>query len=181
MTGTTTTRKRSGHSDIAHEEVLEHTLVIFFEDQPGAIDRVVGVLRRRRANMRALTLEGGGHSDRARITTVVSDSEVGIEHLIEQLRKVINVERVEVFSGEQAVARELALIKVSYTPANMQDVIDTGQLFGAHIVDIAAKTMTFEVTGSTEKIRHFTERLQPYGIHEIARSGRVIIARSAQV
>jgi acetolactate synthase-1/3 small subunit len=179
MTGSTTAKNRSGHSDIAHEEACEHTLVICVENLPGAVDRVVGALRRRRANTRALTMvERGEQTGRVRITAVVSDSEVGIDHLVEQLRKIVNVERVEVFSNEQTVARELALIKVSCTPDNMQDVIEAGQLFGAHLVDVATETATFEITGRSEKIRRFTEHLQPYGIRDIACSGRVVMARA---
>jgi len=179
MTGTTATQKRSGHSDIAQEEAREHTLVIGIENTPGAVDRVVGTLRRRRAITRALTIvERGEQRERVRITAVVIDSEVGIEHLVEQLRKIISVEQVDVCSNEQTIARELALIKVSCTSDNMQDVIEAGQLFGAHLVDVAKETATFEITGRSEKIRRFTEHLQPYGIRDIARSGRVVMARA---
>lgn len=179
MTGTGTAKNRSGHSDIAHEEAREHTLVICVENLPGAVDRVVGVLRRRRANTRALTMvERDAQTNRVRITAVVSDSEVGVDHLVEQMRKIVDVEQVDVFSNGQAIARELALIKVGCTPDNMQDVIEAGQLFGAHLVDVSKETATFEITDRSEKIRRFTEHLQPYGIRDIARSGRVVMARA---
>ena len=178
MTGTTTTQKRSGHSDIAHEEAREHTLVIGVENTPGAVDRVVGTLRRRRAITRSLTMvERGEQTDRVRITAVVIDSEVGIEHLVEQLRKIIDVEQVDVCSNEQTIVRELALIKVSYTPDNIKDVIEAGQLFGAYLVEVTKEVATFEITGYPERIQDFTEHLQPFGIRDIARSGRVVMAR----
>jgi len=108
---------------------------------------------------------------------VVNDSEVAVEHLVEQLRKIVDVHQVEYLTTQEAVTRELALIRVKSSADNYNEVIETSHLFGAQIVDIASETVTVEVVGSMEKVEKFIEALEPYGIREIARSGRVALAR----
>ena len=88
-----------------------------------------------------------------RITVVMNDSEVGVEQLVEQLRKIVDVQHVVNLSSEQTIARELALIKVNSNEAQYSnEIIELGHLFGAHVVDVTQETFTLEVTGSEEKI-----------------------------
>src|SRR5579884_1090393 len=131
MTDVTAPTRRSGQSEVSLEEAQAHTIVISFEDRPGSVDRVVGVLRRRRANMQTLTIGRSELADVARVTVVVDDSEVGVDQLVEQLRKVVDVRHIVNLSTAQAVARELALIKVSSAPGSSSEIIELGHQFGA--------------------------------------------------
>lgn len=169
---------RTGHSDVAQGAEQMHALIILVEDRPGSVDRVVGVLRRRRANMQTLTLGRDGLSDSSvvRISVFVSDSEVGINHLVEQLRKIVDVRRVVNLPYQQSVSRELALIKVSSTAENVNDIIGLGTPFGARVLEVTAETITLEVTNSAEHIEKLVGQLQGYGIRDVARSGSVAIA-----
>ena len=168
---------RAGQGDAPSGTEQAHTLIILVHDRPGAIDRVVGLLRRRRANMQTLVL---GQSERVgdvRLTVSVNDSNVAIEQLVEQLRKVVDVFQVTNLSAQQAVTRQLALIRVNNTASTFHEIIEQSQLFGAHTVDVTPETVTLEVAGSEEKISRLVDLLQPYGIREVARSGSVAIAR----
>ena len=104
--------ERAGQSNAPEGAARTHTLVISIAERPGSVDRVVGLLRRRRANPQTLTIGRSEQPNVARITAVTDDSEVGVEQLVEQLRKVVDVRHVTSFSSEQIVERELALIKV---------------------------------------------------------------------
>lgn len=177
VTAPTVPARRSGQSEVALEEARTHTIVISVEDLPGSVDRVVGVLRRRRANMQTLSIGQGEQPDTKRITAIVVDSEVEAEHLLEQLRKIIDVRRADIVQPQQAIVRELALIKVN-GPANAQELLEQGQAFGATVIDRSSDFVTFEVTGSAEKIEQFVARVQSYGICEIARSGSVVVTRA---
>jgi acetolactate synthase-1/3 small subunit len=177
MTDVTAPTRRSGQSDVSLEEARAHTIVISVEDRPGSVDRVVGVLRRRRANLQTLTLGQGEQPDIKRITAMVVDSEVEADHLLEQLRKIVNVRRADIIQPQQTIVRELALVKVN-SPANAQELLGQGQAFGATVVDTSPDFVTFEVTGSAEKIEQFVARVQSYGIREIARSGSVVVTRA---
>jgi acetolactate synthase I/III small subunit len=169
--------ERPGHSVVPHNVTREHILIVLVEDRIGSIDRVVGLMRRRRANMHTLVLGRNGQLDMVRMTVVVNDSEVAVEHLVEQLRKIVDVHQVEYLTAQEAITRELALIRVNSSANNYNEVIETAHLFGAQIINIAPETVTVEVVGSMEKVEKFIEALNPYGIRDIARSGRVALAR----
>ncbi len=179
MPDTVTPIGRSGQSNTAPGTEQAHTLIVLVEDRPGAVDRVVGVMRRRRANMQTLVLGRSEQPNVARVTVTVNDSEVAIDHLVEQLRKIVDVQHVYNVTSRLSVTRELALIKVNSTPEKFNAIVELGHHFGAHAVDVAPEAITLEVTGSEEKIEQFVNSLQEYGIREIARSGRVAMVRGA--
>jgi len=175
MTDSAAPPKRAGQSDAPEGAVSSHTLVIFAHERHGALDRIVAVLRRRRAKVHNFAI---GHSevpDVVRITVVVDDSQVGVE----QLRKVVDVRHIVNLSSKQAVARELALIKVNSTASQQGEIIELGHLFGAHTIDVTQETVTLEVTGSCEKVEKLVNLLQSYGIREVARTGCVAMMRGA--
>lgn len=177
MTNSPAPTYRSGHSNVPQDEVRAHTLVVFVEDRPGSVDRVVGLFRRRRANLQSLTLGRTERAEEMRIAAVVTDSEVAVEHLVEQLRKIFDVRKVESPGAQETITHELALVKVVQKKGDFADLSEFAQRSGAYIVDVAQDTVTFEVTGSSEKIDQFIEQMQQYGIREVARSGGVMLAR----
>ncbi len=179
MTDSAAPRERAGQSDAPEGSVRTHTLVIFADERHGAFDRIVGVLRRRRAKVQNFAIGRSELPAVARITVVVDDSEVGVEQLAEQLHKVADVRHIVNLSSEQAVARELALIRVNSTASHRAEIIELGHLFGAHTIDVTQETVTLEVTGSSEKVEKLVNLLQSYGIREIARTGCVAMARGA--
>jgi acetolactate synthase I/III small subunit len=177
MPDTSIPTERSGQSNSAQGAGQDHTLIALVEERPGALDRVVGLMRRRRSNMQTLVIGRSEQPNVVRVTVAVNDSEVAIEQLVEQLRKVVDVQHVYNITARVAVTRELALIKVNSTPEQFNSIIELAHHFGAHAVDVAPNEVTVEVTGSAEKIEKLVNALQEYGIREIARSGRVAMAR----
>lgn len=172
--------ERAGQSNAPEGAVRTHTLVILVHERPGSVDRVVGLLRRRRANMQTLTIGRSEQPDVARITAVTNDAEVAIEQLVEQIRKVVDVRQVLNLSSEQSILRELALIKVTADPLRSNEIIELGHQFGASLVDVAPETVTLEVTGSTEKLEKLVHLLEPFGICEVARTGSVAMPRGRE-
>lgn len=169
--------ERSGHSDLPKGAEQGYTLIALVNDRPGAVDRVVSLFRRRRANMQTLILGRSEQPQVIRLTVKVTDSEVGIGHLIEQMRKLVDVQQVSSFTARQVLTRELAFIKVSGSSASFNEIIDLGHPFGAQVVDVTEGTITLEVSGPSEAVDKLIESLQDYGIRDIARSGSVAIAR----
>ncbi len=170
------TQIRPGCSDAEQGTACMHTLVVLVHDRPGSVDRVVGVLRRRRAKTLSLNLCQSETPDVVRITALVKDSEVGVDHLIEHLRKIVDVRQVSNLVEPEAVQRELFLVKVTSTASSSSALIETAQRFGACAVAIAPEAVTFEVAGNEEKLSACLDALRPYGIRELARSGSVAVA-----
>src|ERR1700737_3712547 len=94
---------RAGQVNAPQDGERAHILVLFANDQHGALDRIVGLLRRRRSNMQTFTIGRSEVPNVVRITVMMDDSEVGVEQLVEQLRKIVDVRRVINLSSEQAV------------------------------------------------------------------------------
>lgn len=172
--------ERTGQSTAPKGAARTHTLVILVRERPGAVDRVVGLLRRRRANLQTLTIGKSEQPDIARVTAVTNDADVSIEQLIEQLRKVVDVRKVNHLSSENIVERELALIKVKNDSQHSNEIIELGQRFGAHVVDAVPEAVTLEITGETTRVEELVGLLQPFGIREVARTGSVALPRGIE-
>src|SRR5260370_3823882 len=160
---------RAGYSDVPRGAEAVHVLIVLVEDRPGAVDRVVGVLRRKRANTQSLSMGQGDTPDIVRITALVKDSNISIGNLVEQVRKVVDVRQVTNLTDQQAVIRELVLVKVGTTADNVHEAIATADQFGGTVVAIASDMVTFEISGTEEKVAKSLDSLQPYGIHNVAR------------
>jgi acetolactate synthase I/III small subunit len=169
--------QRAGQANAPQDGAREHILVLFVDDRHGALDRIVNLLRRRRVNMRTFAVGQSEIAGVARITVVMDDSEVAVEQVVEQLRKIVDVRHIVNLSTEQVVARELALIKVNSSAPQQSEIIELGHLYGAHAVDVDQETVTLEVTGSAEKVEKLVKKLQSYGIREVARTGCVAMTR----
>src|SRR5258708_39869451 len=126
MTNQTASPARAGQENAPQGGGRSHILVVLADDRHGALDRIVGLLRRRRSNMQTLTIGRSEVPNVIRITVMMDDSEVGVEQLVEQLRKIVDVRRVINLSAEQAVSRELALIKVNSGVSQQPEIIDLG-------------------------------------------------------
>jgi acetolactate synthase-1/3 small subunit len=112
-----------------------------------------------------------------RITVLVKDTKVGVEHLFEQVRKIVDVHQARHEHAEQATQREMALVSVSTIAAPADTIISTGQQFGARVVETTSESVTLEATGSEEHITAFIEAMRTYSICDVARSGSVALMR----
>lgn len=156
---------------------MKHTLVALMEDKPGVLNRVSGLFRRRNYNIDSLSV---GHSEApgiSRMTIVVNGDNRVVDQVINQLEKLINVTQVVNVSGEPVVIRELALIKVRAMPGTRSEIMELANVFRARVVDVAAASLTVEITGPEDKVNSLIGLLQPYGIEELARSGRLAMVR----
>jgi acetolactate synthase-1/3 small subunit len=75
------------------------------------------------------------------------------------------------------VDRELVLAKVAVTSATRAEVMQLCDIFRTKIVNVARKSLTVEITGNESKVSAFLEMLEPYGILELTRTGKVALAR----
>lgn len=157
---------------------MKHTLVALMEDKPGVLNRVSGLFRRRNYNIESLSV---GHSETAgisRMTIVVHGDDRIVDQVARQLEKLVNVTRVQNVTSKQTVVRELALIKVEACPGTRTEIIELASVFRARVVDVGASSLTVEITGPEDRVNSLLGLLEPYGIQELARTGRVAMVRS---
>ena len=113
----------------------------------------------------------------SRMTVVVNGDDDTVAQVTKQLDKLIEVIHVSNISNEEIVVRELALIKVSSTATNRGEIIQIVNLFRANIVDVGTQSMVIEITGEEDKIQALYSLLEPFGILEMLRTGRVAMVR----
>jgi acetolactate synthase-1/3 small subunit len=157
---------------------MKHTLVALMEDKPGVLNRISGLFRRRNYNIESLAVGHSETPDISRMTIVVDGDERIVEQVVKQLCKLINVTEVVDVSQQATVVRELALIKVEAEPGVRTEIIELASIFRARVVDVGAQSMTVEITGPESRVNSLIGLLQPYGIKELARTGRVAMVRS---
>ena len=156
---------------------MHHTLVAYVEDKPGVLNRVASLFRRRAFNIESLAV---GHTDQpgvSRMTIVVDTDDLGARRLEANLYKLVNVLRVEDVSGDAAVVRDLALIKVAVDGQNRAQAMQLCDVFRARVVDVTNESLVVEITGTEDKIESLLEVLRPYGIIEMVRTGIVAMRR----
>ena len=160
---------------------MKHTLSVLVEDESGALSRIAGLFARRGFNIDSLAVgpaETNGHS---RLTMVVEGDEHTLQQMSKQLDKLVNVLQVLDLSQLPAVERELMLMKVSAPSERRSAILELVQVFRAKVVDVADNALTLEVVGDPGKLVALESLMAPYGILEIARTGKVALERASGV
>ena len=159
---------------------MKHTLVALVADRPGVLTRMASLFRRRGYNIESIVV---GHSELprlSRMTIVVNGASSIVEQVRKQLAKVVDVVKVADISEEEMIVRELALIKVKATSSTRSEIMQIVNVFRANIVDVAADSLTIEVTGDEEKIDSLTNLIRGFGIKEMTKTGRIAMIRGGQ-
>lgn len=155
----------------------ERTLSVLVDDQPGVLNRVSSLLRRRRFNVNSLNVGASEQPGLSRMTIALRGDAAETEQAVKQLYKLLEVRKVVDLSNERLISRELALIKVAASDESRAPIREIAELFGARIADVAPRSLVVEAVGSVARVDSLLDMLRPYGIKEIARTGRVAVAR----
>jgi acetolactate synthase-1/3 small subunit len=153
------------------------TFVATVEDVPGVLNRVASLFRRRAYNIVSLTVGRSEDEGVSRLTVVVEADEATAHRLEASLYKLVNVLEVRELSGDQAVERDLALIKVKANAQTRAAVVQLCELFRARVVDVSAEALVVEITGTRDKIDGLKNVLAEHGILEMVRTGAVAMMR----
>jgi acetolactate synthase-1/3 small subunit len=158
----------------------KHTLSVLVENKPGVLARIAGLFSRRGFNIDSLAVGPTEHQEVSRMTIVVNVEESPLEQVTKQLNKLVHVLKIVELEPQRAVERELVLVKVKADPAVRYQIVELAEMFRAKVVDVAPEALTIEATGSPAKVAAMLELLDPYGIRELVRTGRVALARGAK-
>ncbi|MBF0292070.1 MAG: acetolactate synthase small subunit [Nitrospinae bacterium] len=157
---------------------MKHTISVLVENKFGVLSRVAGLFSGRGFNIESLSVAPTLDSSTSRMTIVTRGDDAIIEQITKQLNKLIDVIKVNEFTAdEEYVVREIALIKLNAEQENRAEILRMTEVFRGKVVDVSPKTYTIEVTGTENKVNAFIEMVRPLGIIEVARSGKVAMAR----
>src|ERR1700730_8528895 len=157
------------------------TLVAYVENKPGVLNRVSSLARRLAINIDSLTVGPTENGGIARRTIVAHTDTKGAQRLEASLEKLVDVLLAENISERSLLERDLALIKVKADQQNRPHLMELIKVFRGRVVDVAPDSLIIEVSGTVDKIDGLIEVLRPFGILEMARSGRISMTRGGDL
>lgn len=158
---------------------MRHVLSALVQNQPGVLAHVSGMLASRGFNIDSLAVGETEDANLSRMTFVVHGDNSTLEQVRKQLDKLVTVVKVLDISAEDYVERDLMLIKISATPDKRMEIVLLVEMFRGRVVDISQSDIMIEISGQERKIEKFIELMRPYGIVELARTGRIALVRGA--
>lgn len=158
----------------------KHTISILLKNTYGAFNRIAGLFATKGYQIDSITVGPTEEVNVSRMTIVARGNDQVIEQIIKQLDKLIDTISVVDLTFENFVERELVLVKIESSPESRSEIIQIAEIFRAKVVDISPTTLTLEATGSQQKVDAIIKMLKPFGLMEIARTGRVALRREFQ-
>ena len=156
---------------------MQHTISVLMNNHFGVLSRISGLFSGRGFNIESLNVAETSDPNISRMTIVTIGDKAKIEQITKQLNKLVDVIKVVDLTEESFVDRELVLIKMNAEPRVREEMLRIVELFRARVVDVSSSTYTIEITGDEGKINSFLELLNPLGVKEVVRSGRIAIGR----
>ena len=154
--------------------------MVWLEDEPGALNRVVNLFRRRSYNIESLSV---GHTEEAsisRMTLVVRGEDAIIEQCTKQLYKLLEVIKVTDVTDDSILVREMALSKLPPTSRNPAPRLCNSARFSRRACwTWPPDAIMVEITGPEEDVERFFALLRRFGIKESVRTGRIAISRGS--
>ena len=151
-------------------------LAVYVDNTVGVLTRVTAMFTRRGFNIDALTVGETECAEYSRITITMAGDKYVREQIINQLKKLEVVKKVELLE-DSPIKRELMLIKVKNEAKNRADIMTAVNVYRASVIDYTVEGMCIEVTGNPSKIDAFVKLMQPFGILEMCRKGIVALDR----
>jgi acetolactate synthase-1/3 small subunit len=155
----------------------QHTISLLVNNKPGVLIRIALVFSRRGYNIESVVVSPSNDPKFSRMSLVASGDKETLDQIIKQLNKLVDVIHATDHTGENTLERELALVKVNCPPETRGQILQIADHFKCRSVDISENTMTFEVTGSTDKLNAMHLMLDKYGILESIRTGKLVMMR----
>ena len=156
-----------------------HTLSVLVENKPGVLAHVAALFSRRAFNITSLSVGPTSDERVSRMTIVVDGETTPVDQVHKQLEKLVRVLKVVELAEDDAVERELALIKVTVRPELRADLLDVSASFRANVVDLDPQTIVLEAVCSPGRLDALLVQLEPHGTCEVVRTGLIAIRRGS--
>ena len=156
---------------------MHYTLAVLVQNEAGVLNRVTSLFRRRQFNIDSLTVSMTESPDVSRITVTFQGDEGSKVQLMSQLYKLPVVVNILELDSDNAVSRELLLIKMANDPETREAIHTAVSAFEAKIVDYARDSMIIQLTGGSRRLDNFINVMRDYTILEICRTGVVALER----
>ena len=153
---------------------------LLVDNNPGVLSRIAGLFSRRGYSIDSITAGMTADPRFTRITVVSSGDELILSQIEKQVRKLEDVREIKLLKDDEAVYRELIMVKVRANAQQRSEVISMADIFRAKIVDVESESLMIELTGNQSKLNAFLNLLDGYEILELARTGITALSRGSK-
>ena len=157
-----------------------HTLSVYVTNKPGVLARIAQTFSRRGYNIESLVVSPAMDGHFSRMTIGVSGEADGLDQIIRQVSKLIDVLRCTDHTYDDAVVKEMGLIKISVGAEERGEALQIAEHFGCKTVDLTETSMILQAVGDPSKIDALVEMIEKFKVIELVRTGKVLLARGAQ-
>ena len=157
-----------------------HTISFLVANKPGVLVRIALVFARRGFNIDSLVVSPTVNPLYSRMTITAQGNPAALDQIKKQASKLVDVLHVGEHTAVDSLEKEMALLKVRYKPANKVSLLKLLKLFHAHAIDTTESTLIVEQTGSSAELDALEEELRKFGIVELVRTGKVVMARGSE-
>ncbi len=159
----------------------KHTISVLVENRAGVLARIAGLFSARGYNINSLSVGETEDPTVSRMTIVVKGDENVLEQVQKQLNKLIDVIKVSDYVQTPRIESDLALIKIKSGKDAEAKIKKIAGDFQAKVVDASRDSVIIEATGEESAIEELIDKLEPFGILEMSRTGIVAMARGEKV
>jgi acetolactate synthase-1/3 small subunit len=154
-----------------------HTLSMLVNNEPGVLMRICQVFARRAYNLDSVVVSRGRIPQFSRLTLGISGDPAGLEQIIKQCNKLIDVIHCYEHQEKNSVTRELALVKVLCDPSERSEILQIIKHFNCKTVDLTESSIIAMLHGDSEKVNAAVHSLSKFEIIETVRTGKVVMVR----
>jgi acetolactate synthase-1/3 small subunit len=159
---------------------MRHVISAVVQNVPGVLAHISGMLASRGYNIDSLAVGETEDPSLSRMTFVVVGDDKVVEQVRKQLEKIVTVVHVHDVSSQEYVERDLMLVKVAAEiGAKRTEIRELVDIFRGRIVDVGYADVIVEISGQESKVQAFIERIRPFGILELVRTGRIAMVRGS--
>jgi acetolactate synthase-1/3 small subunit len=158
-----------------------HTLSLFVNNKPGVLVRVALVFSRRGFNIESLVVSPGAEGRFSRMTITCRGAAADLDQVVRQLAKLVDVVHAIDHTGDQSYEVEIALVKLECALDRRTEILQIAEHYKARVVDYGSESLILQAYGSSEKLDALLDLLRPFGISELVRSGKLLMARGRRV
>jgi len=159
------------------KEIMTHTISVYVANRPGVLARIAQVFARRSFNIDSLVVSPSSDGRYSRMTIAAQGSAEGLDQVILQLGKLVDVMHCVDHAMDTAVIREMALIKLRVDPVQRTEALQICEHFAGKTVDMTETSMIVMMTGNSEKLDACINMLRKFDLVELVRTGKVVMAR----
>jgi len=157
-----------------------HTISLMVANKPGVLIRCAQVFARRGFNIDSLVVSPAVNPKFSRMTITALGDPATLEQIIKQSAKLIDVIHAEEHDESNTITREFALLKVKVSASTKMTIKNIARKYKARIVDQSDKRFIIEQAGTTTQLDEFEDKMKKYGILEMVRSGKLVIAKGLE-